>query len=429
MAIGQMSAFFDNLRRAALRRDEVGLSDGQLLDAYVRRREEAAFAALVHRHGPMVWGVCRRVLGNNQDAEDAFQAAFLVLVRKAAAIVPRESIANFLYGVARLTAVKARAMAVRRKTREKQMKDIPEPTVAERGGADDLLPLLDQELGRLPDKYRSAIVLCDLEGKSYKEAARQLGCPEGTLSARLARGRTMLAKRLARHGLAVTGGTLTTVLSESASAGVPASVVSSTIKAASVFAAGQAAAAGAISVKVAALTEGVLKTMLLTKLKSATAVLLMATLLCGAGILALHAKEGKKEPVSTKQAKDDDKLKETLLELDKQLWDASTKGDTKVHEKLLAENYLSIWAIDDRSDRAASLETAKRYRFSDRTMRDVEILRVSKDAAVLTYVCSYKVSVDNEEPRALPERRVSRVWGKRHGRWVVVFAQAMSGGE
>src|SRR5581483_662240 len=169
MAISSISEFLQNLRRDALRRDEVGLTDGQLLEAYIRSREEAAFAGLLRRHGPMVWGVCCRTLGNSGDAEDAFQATFLVLVRKAASIVPREQIANWLYGVARQTAVKARAMAVKRKTREKQVKDMPEPVVAAQNGRDDLLPLLDQELGRLPDKYRMAIVLCDLEGKSYKD--------------------------------------------------------------------------------------------------------------------------------------------------------------------------------------------------------------------------------------------------------------------
>ncbi|MGH7170647.1 MAG: RNA polymerase sigma factor, partial [Gemmataceae bacterium] len=296
MATGPISAFLDTLRRAALRRDEAGLSDGQLLDAYIRDREEAAFAALVHRHGPMVWGVCRRVLGNERDAEDAFQATFLVLVRKAASVVPRDQIANWLYGVSRKTAVKARAMVVKRKAREKQVKDMPERAAPEQDGGHDLLPLLDQELCRLPEKYRTAIVLCDLEGKSYKEAARQLGCPEGTLAARLARGRAMLAKRLARHGLAATGGVLETVLSQSAPACVPASVVSSTIKAASLFAAGQAAATGAISVTVAALTEGVLKTMLLTKLKIVTAVLLTAVALSGAAGWLYQTQAGEKTP-------------------------------------------------------------------------------------------------------------------------------------
>jgi RNA polymerase sigma factor (sigma-70 family) len=277
MASGHLSAFLQHLRRSALRRDETGLTDGQLLDAYIRDREEAAFAALVYRHGPMVWGVCRRVLDNDPDAEDAFQAAFLVLVRKAASIVPRDRIANWLYGVARQTAMKARAMAVRRKAREKQVKDMPEVAGAEEN-SHDLLPFLDQELSRLPEKYRSAIVLCDLEGKSYKEAARHLGCPEGTLSARLARGRTLLAKRLARHGLAVSVGTM-------ALATVPAAVMSNTIKAATLVAAGQAATAGVISAPVAALTEGVLKTMLLTKLKIVSAATLTVLLCLGGGVL------------------------------------------------------------------------------------------------------------------------------------------------
>jgi RNA polymerase sigma factor (sigma-70 family) len=302
MTNSSMSEFFQSLRRASLRRDEAGLTDGQLLDAYVRSREEAAFAALVRRHGPMVWGTCRRILGNEGDAEDAFQATFLVLVRKAASIVPREQIANWLYGVARQTAVKARALAVKRKTREKQVKVMPEPFTPEQAGSDDLLPLLDQELGRLPDKYRTSIVLCDLEGKSYKQASRQLGCPEGTLAARLTRGRAMLAKRLARHRLAVTSGTLATVLSQSASASVPDSVVSSTIKAASLFAAGTAAAIGAIAPSAVALTEGVLKTMLLSKLKIATALLLTAAVLSVAVGVAYQTQAGEKAPKAVAMA-------------------------------------------------------------------------------------------------------------------------------
>ncbi len=307
MPISPVSEFLQNIRRVALRCDEAGLTDGQLLDVYVRSREEAAFAALLRRHGPMVWGVCCRVLGNADEAEDAFQATFLVLVRKAASVAPREQIANWLYGVARQTAVKARAMAVKRKVREKQVNDFPQPVVVEQNGRDDLLPLLDQELSRLPDKFRTAIVLCDLEGKSYKEAARQLGCPEGTLAARLARGRAMLAKRLARQGLAITGATLATVFSQAASADMPRSVVTSTIKAASLFAAGQAAATGAISGKVTALTEGVLKTMLLNKLRIATAVVLVAALSSAAG-LAYQAQDKENVPKVEKPATERAKL-------------------------------------------------------------------------------------------------------------------------
>src|SRR5262245_43828045 len=160
----------------------------------------------------MVWGVCRRVLRNYHDAEDAFQATFLVLIKKAASVVPREMVANWLYGVARQTALKARATTARSGARERQVIQIPEAAATDQELGDDLQRLLDQEFGGLPDIHRVAIVLCDLEGKTRKEAARQLGVPEGTLAARLARGRVMLAGRLARHGLAVSGGTLAVAL-------------------------------------------------------------------------------------------------------------------------------------------------------------------------------------------------------------------------
>ncbi len=286
MATSELSRVLQTLRRATLLPEEASLSDGQLLESYVRSRAEAAFAALVSRHGPMVWGVCRRVLHCHQDAEDAFQATFLVLVRKAASVVPRELVANWLYGVAHQTALKARALTARRQSREKQVLAMPEPALEQQDLRDGLQPLLDQELGRLPDKYRALIVLCDLEGKTRKEAARHFRLPEGTVASRLATARAMLAKRLARSGQAVSGAALAAVLSQTASASVPASVASSTIRAASLVAAGQAAAPGVLSVKAVALAEGVLKTMLLTKLKIATAVLALVAVL-GAGAAAL----------------------------------------------------------------------------------------------------------------------------------------------
>ncbi len=148
----------------------------------------------------------------------------------------------------------------------------------------DLQELLDQELERLPDKYRTAIVLCDLEGMTVAAAAKQVGCPQGTLNARLVRGRAMLGKRLARHGLAVSGAVLATALCQNAaSACVPGPLVVSTVQAATLMAAGKALAAGAISAKVVALTEGVLKTMLMTKIKVVLAVV-MTVHLIGAGV-------------------------------------------------------------------------------------------------------------------------------------------------
>jgi RNA polymerase sigma factor (sigma-70 family) len=274
MATGKAGEVIWHLRRTVLLRGEAGLTDGELLESFLGRRDEAAMEVLVRRHGPMVWGVCRRLLGNHHDAEDAFQATFLVLARRAASIASRELLANWLYGVAHQTALKARATTARRKGRERQVTDVPEPAVVDRDVWDDLRPLLDQELSRLPDKYRAVIVLCDLEGKSRKEAAGQLGCAEGTVASRLARARAMLAKRLTLRGVALSGGALAGVLTQNAaSGGVPPSVVSSTVKAASLFAAGQAA--GMISVKVAALTEGVLKAMLISKLRAALAVVLV----------------------------------------------------------------------------------------------------------------------------------------------------------
>src|SRR5207249_6723472 len=133
----------------------------------------------------------------------------------------REMVANWLYGVAHQTALKAKATAARRKERERQVTEMPEPAVVEKDPWRDLQPFLDEELSRLPDKYRAILVLCDLESKTRKEAARQLRVPEGTVAGRLARARTMLARRLARHGLAVSGGALAAVVSEQAAACVP----------------------------------------------------------------------------------------------------------------------------------------------------------------------------------------------------------------
>jgi len=232
----------------------------------------------------MVLGVCRRVLGNHHDAEDAFQATFLVLIRKAASVMPREKVANWLYGVAYQTALKSRATSARRRAKEGRLMATPEPAASEQDFWREVQPLLDEELNRLPSKYREPIILCELMGKTRKEVARQLSWPEGTVSGRLARARKMLASRLARRGVALSVGALAAALSQNAaSAGMPTSLVGTTVKAASVFAAGQAAAAGVLSAKVAALTEGVLKSMLLTKLKIATAVLAATSLVAGAG--------------------------------------------------------------------------------------------------------------------------------------------------
>jgi RNA polymerase sigma factor (sigma-70 family) len=263
-----------------------GPSDGQLLERYLARRDEAAFAAIVRRHGPMVLGVCRRVLRNVHDADDAFQATFLVLVKKAAAVRPRELVGHWLYGVAHRTALKAKALAAKRGAKERRM---PPPESRHDEPPADWLPLLDEELQRLPDKYRLPLVLCDLDGKTRKQAARQLGWPDGTLSTRLTRARVLLAQRLTRRGVTLAGGTAALA---ALGGNVSAALLSSTVRAAMGFAAGHAATA--VSANVATLTQGVLKTMLLSKLKLVAAVGMVLTLLgigLGAGAYRGNAGE------------------------------------------------------------------------------------------------------------------------------------------
>jgi RNA polymerase sigma factor (sigma-70 family) len=277
----------DHLRKTILRQEVDCLSDGQLLDRFLEKQDDAAFAALVRRHGPMVWGVCKRVVGHAADAEDAFQAAFLILVRKAGTVNPREAVGNWLYGVACHTALQTKSACTRVHAKEKQVTSMPELAKGPCEDREKMQMLLDQELSALPDKYRLPVVLCDLEGRTRKEVAAQLKIPEGTLSSRLATAHQMLAKRLARHELAVSGGSLAALFAQNAanaaSASVRASVVSSTIKTAVLVAATKGTLAGVVSTKVAALTEGVIKAMFISKLKSATAVLLIVVALIGMG--------------------------------------------------------------------------------------------------------------------------------------------------
>jgi RNA polymerase sigma factor (sigma-70 family) len=272
MRAARASPLVDQLRQAAVLAGGSDSLDGDLLGAVIDHRDEAAFEAIVNRHGPMVLGVCQRVLQNHHDAEDAFQATFLVLARKAASVKPRSMLGNWLHGVAYRTALEARTVRSKRLTRQSSLNAIPE--VAEMPRRETGLELqraLDEELNRLPGHYRAVIVLCDLQGKTQQEAARQLACPPGTVACRLVRGRALLAKRLARHALSFSGGSLATALPANALlAAVPASLIASTVKAAI-----SGAAASTVPVDVAALTERVLKNMLLTKLKTAAAAMLV----------------------------------------------------------------------------------------------------------------------------------------------------------
>lgn len=364
----RMSEVVQYLRQTLLQQDGAGLTDGQLLGRFIEHRDEAAAAALVRRHGPMVWGVCRRVLGNHHDAEDAFQATFLVLVRRAAAVVPREMVGNWLYGVAHQTALKAKATLAKRRTREKQVAALPEIEVEPHHLQRELRVVLDQELSRLPDKYRVAIVLCDLEGKTRTEAARQLGVPPGTLAARLTRGRALLAKRLTRHGLAISGGTMAAALAEQAAAACqPAAVVSSTIKAVTSVAAGQAASMGMISAQVAALTEGMAKAMFLSKIKIAVGMVLALTVSIGGGLVYKTQAGGPADDAPRVEQKKADGARAAAIRALEQLGKSEQASDREAAIQALVDYRRELKAAEEaRQHRLSSAVQALVNRFKFR---------------------------------------------------------------
>jgi RNA polymerase sigma factor (sigma-70 family) len=294
MASGQLHPVLQFFRRLVAAGSSGDSTDRQLLQRFTGQREEAAFAALVQRHGPMVLGVCRRVLHDPHDADDAFQATFLVLARKAGSLAKPEKLANWLYGVACRTAARARAEAARRRVHERQFTATPSAEERPSGAESfhELRPVLDEELQRLPDKYRAPLVLCYLEGKTYAEAAQALGWAEGTVSGRLARARELLRGRLTRRGLTLSAGAFPPALSQSAApAAVPPVLADTTAKAATLFAAGPAAAsAGVVPAAAAALAEGVLQTMFVTRRKIVVVLALASSLIAtGAGLFAYHA--------------------------------------------------------------------------------------------------------------------------------------------
>jgi RNA polymerase sigma factor (sigma-70 family) len=267
-----LGELIERMRRDAAVRAAGDTADAVLLERFARQHDEDAFAVLVCRHGPLVLGICRGVLRDVHDAEDAFQATFLVLVRKAGSIQPRAPLAHWLHGVAYRIAVRARKLAARRRARERPgVESVPAKACG--GTEHEPRPALHDEINRLPDKYRAPVVLCYLQGKTNEEAARQLAWPVGTVKSRLTRARALLRGRLERRGLVLSAGLLTTAWPESASAAVPAALMKATLTAGLSVARGEATVAGAASASVAVLTQGALKSMLLSKLTFAGTVL------------------------------------------------------------------------------------------------------------------------------------------------------------
>jgi len=293
MAQGQLARAIERLRTLLGAQPGADSTDGELLDVFVAHRDEAAFAALVERYGPLVHGLCRRILGDESDADDAFQATFFVLAKKAPAIRRRASVGSWLYGVALRTAQRARLRAARRRQVETSAlsgavpmgeRSVPDCDAAVTATWNELRGVLDEEVQRLPAKFRDPVRLCYLEGKTNEEAARLLGWPKGSVQSRLAGARELLRARLERRGVALAVGALGTLLTtQAAPAAVAASLKKTAIQGALLFAAGQTA--GTISAPAVALANEVLKTMMAIKLRWALAIGLLAAALGGGAVL------------------------------------------------------------------------------------------------------------------------------------------------
>ncbi len=303
MATANLSGFFRRLTRGMGAETLADQPDRQLVERSLARRDEAAFEALLRRHGPMVYRVCWRVVQQEQDTEDAFQSTFLILAQKLRTVRKHACLASWLHGVAYRVALKAKAQAATRRRHEQQA-PVPQAVPPDEVTWGELRSVLDAELAQLPEKWRLPLILCYLERRTQDEAAAQLRWGKTTLRRRMDEGRAALGRRLSRRGVVWPAALSAVLLSDCvASAVLPAGLAGTTVEAATRFAAGQATA-GVVSAKVAALTEAVLKSLWMTKLKVATVVLLalgIGLLGAGAGIVVTQSaaaeRENKNRPI------------------------------------------------------------------------------------------------------------------------------------
>jgi RNA polymerase sigma factor (sigma-70 family) len=285
----QLKSVLHCLRGITRPPESLGLSDATVLERWVANRDEGAFELLLWRHGPTVFSVCRRVLRQPQDIEDAVQATFLVLVQKARSISKHEALGSWLYKVALRIALRVKERAAKQARRTLQDVDMPSAESPDELLWQDVRSTLDEEINRLPERYRTAFVMSYVEGKTNEETARLLGVPTGTILSRLARARGQLRTRLARRGLALSSGILTAALAGQApAANIPSPLVGSIMKAVLHGTSNRAVAAGAVSAQAAALTQRVLCAMWVDQIKKITAVAVLATAVLGGGGMFIY---------------------------------------------------------------------------------------------------------------------------------------------
>ena len=395
-------------------------SDRHLLERFASGHDETAFAALVERHGPMVFGVCRRILRSSHDAEDAFQAAFLVLARKAGSIRQPDALGNWLYGVAYRTALEARARAARRRVREREL--VEEPGVDPSNDIEwsDLYAVVDEEIRRLPQKYRAPFVLCYLEGRTNEEAARVLRCPKGTILSRLAWARERLRDRLLRRGVALPAAGVSVVLSSSSlSAAVPVDWVRSTASAARLFASGQAVA----SAEAMALAKGVLKAMFLDRVKLISLVFLAVPVL-GGGLawmgLPPGATGGQEPPKPVAPIQAEGQL-DTLLALEKRVWEAAKKKDADALRRLCTQDYVAILSDGSQLTLNEFCMVFPLFEIQSYSLSDAQVIALGPDAAILLYKAKSETVILGEKEREQTQH--SSTWVRRNGEWRNVFYQ------
>jgi RNA polymerase sigma factor (sigma-70 family) len=395
MSEGQTSSVLRHVQRLAHAGGSAGLVDHELLGRFITSRDEAAFESLVRRHGPMVLGVCRRVLSDQQDVEDAFQATFLVLVRKAGSVKKREQLGPWLYGVARRSAMQVRDAASKR-FRERPLVEQPATDTGREQEMNEVGAVLDEEVQRLPAKYRVPVILCYLQGLTFNQAALQLGWPAGTVSGRLARARSLLRNRLTRRGLAISLVGIDALLagSDGSAATVPTQLLALTLAGASLARTGKLAAAGPLSANVVSLVEGVMRTMLMTKWQKIGVIFLTCFMLSGGAGFITYQKLSAQAPAAPAARQDSNvQAAQDKAEFDLDAIGAPRLKTAQVEEllKIVPENDRMKNLLRDRYEAAAmSLEARGKEFLAGRGTLEILFLQSARCLSAELEICRRK---------------------------------------